>query len=172
MLSVEARLASQAKRRNRSRVRYQNTKAEKAARRIQKNVEDAKHRMRTYTPEQKARKSFVSHEAAIKRSRVNKAHFIREMGGRCVRCGFNEHPWGLEFDHVDPTTKMANPGRILSWKSQYAIKRELDKCQLICSNCHKLKTMAFGPGGRTGNHPTTEESRKCALEIWTKDPYY
>jgi len=58
----------------------------------------------------------------------------------CVDCG-EKDPIVLEFDHVNPSTKTQNISRMViegySWKS---IEKEIKKCQILCSNCHKRKT--------------------------------
>ena len=58
------------------------------------------------------------------------------LGGRCARCGSTEN---LEFDHIDRTTKSFNIAKIAKRKFE-SIKDELDKCELLCSTCHKLKS--------------------------------
>lgn len=72
---------------------------------------------------------------ATQRTRELKLQAIRYKGGKCQCCGYNKCPAALEFHHVDPTKKeksIANMRR--SWKY---IKVELDKCVLVCSNCHR-----------------------------------
>ena len=59
---------------------------------------------------------------------------IAARGGRCVQCG---SPHGLQFDHKDPGRKVSH--RIWSWKPARR-DAELAKCQLLCEDCHKLKT--------------------------------
>lgn len=59
-------------------------------------------------------------------------------GGKCIRCGltFPQTPsFIFDFHHIDPSTKEA-------WKSirkwgWERIQREVDKCVLVCSNCHR-----------------------------------
>lgn len=63
---------------------------------------------------------------------------ISRLGGECVHCGTNEN---LEFDHIDPKTKLASIARASSW-SEKRFWEEVDKCQLLCVDCHKAKTKA------------------------------
>ncbi len=54
-----------------------------------------------------------------------------------VCCGYNTHVGALDFHHVDPSTKefgVSNKGMTRSWEK---IKAELDKCILVCANCHR-----------------------------------
>ena len=62
---------------------------------------------------------------------------IDYLGGKCVVCGCVTN---LEFDHNDPTTKEMGVSRFLRRKEE-VYKAELDKCQLLCYEHHKEKTM-------------------------------
>lgn len=56
-------------------------------------------------------------------------------GGKCVRCGYDKCLKALEFHHIDPSKKdftISND----HFRLADAVK-EIDKCILICSNCHK-----------------------------------
>lgn len=53
----------------------------------------------------------------------------------CIKCG-EADPSCLDFHHVDPTQKDFQIGGRpnASWKS---IKAEIDKCVVLCANCHR-----------------------------------
>lgn len=62
------------------------------------------------------------------------------LGGHCVEtiCGTTED---LQFDHIDPETKEFSIARY--WNRPWSIMvKELDKCQLLCRDCHLDKTRA------------------------------
>lgn len=64
-----------------------------------------------------------------------KRRAIDYKGGSCSRCGYNKCPDSLVFHHLDPKGKdftMAG-GWALSWDR---LEDELDKCILLCANCH------------------------------------
>lgn len=61
--------------------------------------------------------------------------YINLHGGKCSRC---ESDRGLEFDHIDRTLKLDH--RIWSWSVQ-RIEDELSKCQLLCCDCHREKSI-------------------------------
>lgn len=61
---------------------------------------------------------------------------IKYKGGECSCCGYNKYYGALEFHHVNPEEKDADWG-ILKKKSWDKITKELDKCVLVCSNCHR-----------------------------------
>ena len=69
-----------------------------------------------------------------------KVEMLDYLGNKCVKCGSCDN---LEFDHVDHNNKSftitQNWGR--SWE---ILKEELDKCQLLCKNCHLEKSMNEG----------------------------
>lgn len=57
----------------------------------------------------------------------------------CVDCG-NNNPIVLEFDHKDEKKKDFNISSIITWASMQKIDKEIDKCEIRCANCHKIKT--------------------------------
>ena len=72
------------------------------------------------------------------RRQRNRQDRIEYLGGKCVGCGTTEN---LEFDHIDRTLKEFT----ISKKPDYTferIKPELDKCRLLCKDCHAVKTRA------------------------------
>ena len=58
----------------------------------------------------------------------------------CAECGYNLHPYGLEFDHIEPSQKKMAISDMYcySWKR---VKVELAKCQVLCGVCHNIKTI-------------------------------
>jgi 5-methylcytosine-specific restriction endonuclease McrA len=74
------------------------------------------------------------------RARANKAFFVKKLGGKCVKCGFAKHLAALEFDHINPYNKRYQIALILSRVDQDRIWLEVQKCQLLCANCHRIKT--------------------------------
>jgi hypothetical protein len=59
------------------------------------------------------------------------------LGGRCEGCGDEGE---LQFDHYDPTTKVAEVATVLTRQGLDAFWIEVEKCQLLCVDCHKAKT--------------------------------
>jgi len=55
---------------------------------------------------------------------------------KCEKCGYNEYKCALDFHHIDSSKKNFNistGGR----KSLERLKNEIEKCILLCSNCHR-----------------------------------
>ena len=68
------------------------------------------------------------------RLRDTRAAGIAYKGGKCERCGYDKCNAALEFHHLDPTQK--DPMGLRKFGLQSLIK-EIDKCILLCSNCHR-----------------------------------
>ena len=61
-----------------------------------------------------------------------------KLDSGCKTCGYNAHPAALEFNHIDPATKSANiADKIMHW-SWGRILEEVEKCEVLCSNCHRI----------------------------------
>lgn len=72
-----------------------------------------------------------------KRNQQNKINAIEYMGGKCFDCGGVFPPAVYDFHHLDMTTKEYNPSHVL--RSLEKGKAELNKCVLLCSNCHRIR---------------------------------
>jgi hypothetical protein len=60
---------------------------------------------------------------------------IDYKGGKCMICGYSKCIAALEFHHRDPNEKEFKISRNkFDWEK---VKDELDKCDLLCSNCHR-----------------------------------
>jgi hypothetical protein len=60
---------------------------------------------------------------------------VEYLGGECSRCGYKEYLSALVFHHRDPKIKKFRiSSGVKLWKN---IKPELDKCELLCVNCHR-----------------------------------
>lgn len=67
-----------------------------------------------------------------------KFELIEQRGGCCERCGYNKNIAGFDFHHKDPTQKEFKLDiRKLSNSSMKVLMKEVDKCELLCANCHR-----------------------------------
>mgnify|MGYP002345817199 FL=1 len=73
----------------------------------------------------------------LERTQAFKALAVAYKGGKCTKCGYSKCLGALEFHHLDPSQKDFEIGglKLHAWSD--VVKRELDKCILVCSNCHK-----------------------------------
>ncbi len=67
-----------------------------------------------------------------------KIQAVTHMGGVCTDCkGVYPYPV-FEFHHRDPSTKDFSWGK-MKLRSISQIEKELEKCDLLCANCHRLR---------------------------------
>jgi transcription elongation factor Elf1 len=79
----------------------------------------------------------VSPEYHKVRRTERKVQAVLYKGGKCQICGYDKNMAALSFHHVDPSTKIFGcDSRNLENKSWNTVLRELDKCILVCANCH------------------------------------
>ena len=83
----------------------------------------------------KSRCAKCSREEVFNRYRENKRLAVEYKGGKCVLCGYKKCLAAMDFHHRDPSKKDPNWKKMKSW-SLDKIKSELDKCDLVCRNCH------------------------------------
>lgn len=72
------------------------------------------------------------------RAMDRKTKLIELKGGKCIKCGYSKCIKALEFHHLDPSQKeMKMDSRNLAGTNLKKIMAEIDKCVLVCSNCHR-----------------------------------
>ncbi len=62
---------------------------------------------------------------------------IEYKGGCCQSCGYKKCFKALEFHHKDPKEKDFNIFSKSHSRSWERVKNEIDKCMLVCANCHR-----------------------------------
>ena len=73
-----------------------------------------------------------------RRVKQNRTNIIELMGGKCQHCGYDKCSNALELHHIDPTLKDANLTKHLRHITDTVrLQSELDKCILLCANCHR-----------------------------------
>lgn len=76
-----------------------------------------------------------------KNNRIKKRKYIIELlkNSKCVDCGIDD--WRvLEFDHRNRKTKKFNIADSVSFSIE-KIQKEIDKCDIVCANCHNIRTI-------------------------------
>jgi hypothetical protein len=58
----------------------------------------------------------------------------------CMDCAGSFNPWQMDFDHRDRRYKLFNLSSSISGKSTKQIITEANKCDVVCSNCHRNRT--------------------------------
>lgn len=103
-----------------------------------------------YKAEYKERRSKRNSQKVIEWRRQLKIKAVEYKGGKCFRCGYDKSLRALQFHHRDPKEKdfaisRPNPR---SWDK---VKVELDKCDLLCANCHSEIHDELYAGGDSSN---------------------
>lgn len=65
-----------------------------------------------------------------------KSECINYKGRKCQQCGYNQCISALEFHHINPENKSFEISKYSKRKFDKTSKAELDKCVLLCANCH------------------------------------
>jgi hypothetical protein len=67
---------------------------------------------------------------------------VREQkNGPCADCGVQYPPFVLDFDHRPGTKKIANLNVLVKrGAKQEVLLAEIAKCDLVCANCHRIRT--------------------------------
>lgn len=92
---------------------------------------EATKRWATENPEQRRRydktrrQTFFSRLASLKSERP------------CYDCGGMFPPEAMDWDHLTDKKFEVSKGLGIPWDE---VRREIDKCQLVCSNCHRIRT--------------------------------
>lgn len=92
--------------------------------------------------------SNLYHQNRIKEVKIK---MIEYKGGECENCRvklIDTHYCIFDFHHIDPKTKDVNFKRI-KFQKWDKIKNEIDKCKLLCSNCHRLEHAKLNGWGNT-----------------------
>lgn len=61
---------------------------------------------------------------------------VEKLGGKCIKCGIDKK-YLLDFHHRNPAEK---EGELSDFSKGYNLEKfftELDKCDLLCANCHR-----------------------------------
>jgi hypothetical protein len=87
-----------------------------------------------------------SHNTSRNRIREQNARQVFEYlaSHPCINCGESD-PIVLEFDHRDKVDKIENISNLILNSSWQKIENEIEKCDVLCANCHRRKSAAqFG----------------------------
>lgn len=100
--------------------------------------------------------------------RIMKHLLVEYKGGKCIECGYDKCEGALQFHHLDPkdkdfTLSLIKPNTI----PMEELYREVDKCMLLCANCHVQKHFIDDKIGFIMRLPPKRdlvgESKKCIV---------
>lgn len=101
-------------------------------------------------------------EAVRRASRKKREKFNALKNGPCADCGGRFHPYVMDFDHRPGTEKhfaislAANMN--IAWDRVLA---EVAKCDLICANCHRVRTWNQIEARRLATPPSPIDDSRC-----------
>ena len=98
------------------------------------------------------RKWYESNKDNMRLTSKKRFTFMIKLIGRwkqfkgCAICGFNSHSAALDLDHINDNSTKPTSGHALRYEwSKKRVKKELSKCQVLCANCHRVKTQKDKP---------------------------
>ena len=76
-------------------------------------------------------------EQSLNRMQKLKKQMVDYKGSCCQICGYDSYIGALEFHHMNPKQKDFNLSNLKRYSFNNIVKSELDKCVLVCANCHR-----------------------------------
>lgn len=96
-------------------------------------------------------------DAVQKRRKKIRQMAVEYKGGSCEKCGYDRCLEALEFHHLDSSQKdfsISSKGYTRSWER---VKAELDKCVMLCANCHREEHARLAALGRNAKEETKSD---------------
>ena len=77
-----------------------------------------------------------------KRTRLRNKQYVQgiKTENPCADCGIKYHFSQMDFDHINNDKEFNLASVTNATISLSRIKAEIDKCELVCSNCHRYRT--------------------------------
>lgn len=88
------------------------------------------------------------HERHVERLRSELDALKLERG--CADCGYRGHAVALDFDHLPGFPKLRNIGRLAKDGGRARVYAEVAKCEVVCANCHRVRSLQRGDFARGG----------------------
>ena len=88
-----------------------------------------------YNGRYRCKKCFVHYNNEKRKKYKNL--LVEYKGGKCEICGYDKCVKALEFHHINKETKKFSISDNAFNRSLDELKKEVDKCILVCANCHR-----------------------------------
>ena len=79
-------------------------------------------------------------QKATLQAKMREYVFAYKLEKGCADCGYNQHSAALHFDHLPGTVKSDNVAHMLQRSGMKTLQNELAKCEVVCANCHAVRT--------------------------------
>lgn len=92
------------------------------------------------------RECSAAYKARAHKPRVDMMNALKLATG-CMDCGYMAHVEALEYDHRPGEKKIDNVSAMVRQPGRYSwddVLAEIAKCDLVCANCHRVRTTARG----------------------------
>lgn len=81
----------------------------------------------------------------VEQKRERHAEFIEwymalKADRSCADCGQSFHPAAMQWDHLPGAEKLASVADLCRKNSRKRVLEEIAKCELVCANCHAVRT--------------------------------
>ena len=94
---------------------------------------------------------------------------LREaFGDKCIKCGSTKN---LHFDHIDPSTKYKSIAEMAPNNGFDRCYEEALKCQLLCSTCHKKKSIENHDYTNTAKNHRLTFKDGTILDVYSLDTW-
>jgi hypothetical protein len=89
-------------------------------------------------------KNMDGHKSSAKKLKIILKKYIQDYkeNNPCEDCGEYYRYWVMDFDHRESSHKRKGISRLVNNGSMRKLKEEMDKCDLVCSNCHRSRGAA------------------------------
>lgn len=97
-----------------------------------------------------------AYAAKNKSARLEREEYVFNLKATspCIDCNQYFHPCQMQYDHTG-SDKVASISDLIRNSTLTAIKLEIEKCELVCSNCHAMRTWL----GKTKQRPVPGTER-------------
>lgn len=79
-------------------------------------------------------------QAARRQNEKLKAYVDQVRDVPCMDCRNKFPVVCMDFDHRDADDKLTEVSRLIRMGSMKKLKEEIAKCDVVCSNCHRIRT--------------------------------
>ncbi len=82
-----------------------------------------------------------SEKSSVAKQKAFLTRYIQELKSKtpCMDCKESYPYYVMDFDHVRGR-KQANVAELINTLSKKRIDEEISKCEIVCSNCHRIRT--------------------------------
>ncbi len=96
--------------------------------------------VRNYVREHYARNKKRYIEKATERRKRTELKIRKLKEKPCTDCKIQYEWYKMSFDHLDPSIKLDNIGTLITRNNLKLLLEEVDKCEVVCLNCHAART--------------------------------